>query len=419
MKPGDAIKIEGISKTFKIPHEKHTTLKQAALGAFSGKSYETLEALKGVSFAVKKGEFFGIIGRNGSGKSTLLKIIAGIYLPDNGKISVLGKMSPFLELGAGFNPELTARENVFLGGAILGLSKKEIKGKFSEIISFAELEEFVDMKFKNFSSGMQVRLAFALAINAYADILLMDEVLAVGDTNFQNKCLEEFAKYKKEGKTVILVTHSMKYIREYCDRAVVVDRGDIKYLGSPERAIDIYNKINLDETLEGYQETEKVIDSEFIGNGKAIIKDQKVLDMGGKEVKKLNSGEKYRILITVEFKEDILSPVFGAMFKDATHDIYGLHSLYSRNPQKIKLAKKGEIIDIFFDFENILIPGNYTIMIACATQKSLLGYEILHLKEKALRIVVVSKSSFWGPLNMDVKTSFNKKGARKRVIKNG
>ncbi len=198
-----AIKVDAVSKRFKIPHEKHSTLKAAVLNIFNKKSYTEFQALEDVSFEVKKGEFFGIIGRNGSGKSTLLKIIAGIYVPSRGKIKINGRISPFLELGVGFNPELTARENIFLGGSILGLTKKEIKKRFNKIVEFSELQDFIDMKFKNFSSGMQVRLAFALAIYAHAEILLMDEVLAVGDSNFQNKCLEEFNKYREEGKTVV------------------------------------------------------------------------------------------------------------------------------------------------------------------------------------------------------------------------
>lgn len=403
-----AIKVENLSKTFRVPHEKHTSLKFTAINMFKKKTYSEFHALENIELEIKKGEFFGIIGRNGSGKSTLLKILAGIYVPDSGKITINGKLSPFLELGVGFNPELTGRENLYLGGSILGLSHEQVTEKYEEIVNFAEIEEFIDMRLKNYSSGMQVRLAFSLAINAHAEILLMDEVLAVGDKNFQSKCLDEFAKYKKEGKTVILVTHAMEYVREYCDRAVLIDRGNIKYLGSPEKAIDAYSKINLEEMLNANSESDAFIDTGFIGNGKAVIRNQKVLDLDGKETKKLISGEHYRILMTVEFKEDVESPVFGVMFRDATKDIFGIHSLYSRNPKEIELAKGGEVIDVNFDFENVLVPGNYTIMVACASQKSFLEYEILHLKEKALRIAVSSQKYFWGPLNLNAKISFEK-----------
>lgn len=234
-----AIKVEGVSKSFRIPHEKHNTLKQTTLNIFNKRSYEVFAALHDIGFEIKKGEFFGIIGKNGSGKSTLLKMLAGIYTPDKGEITINGKLSPFLELGVGFNPELTARENLFLGGAVLGLTREEISKKFDQIIEFAELEEFVDLKFKNFSSGMQVRLAFALAINAHAEILLMDEVLAVGDNNFQAKCLSEFNKYRRQGKTVVLVTHDISTVQKYCDRAMLLRNGEIVKIG---KADDVGNE---------------------------------------------------------------------------------------------------------------------------------------------------------------------------------
>ncbi len=234
-----AIKVENLSKTFRIPHEKHTSLKSTAFNAFKKRTYEEFQALDNVNFEIKKGEFFGIMGRNGSGKSTLLKIIAGIYMPNKGTVIVNGKLSPFLELGVGFNFDLTARENVFLGGAILGLSKKEVTEKVDKIIKFAELEDFADMKLKNFSSGMQVRLAFSLAINVHAEILLMDEVLAVGDSNFQAKCLDKFNEYREEGKTVVLVSHDITTIQKYCDRAILVKKGEIVKIG---RATDVGNE---------------------------------------------------------------------------------------------------------------------------------------------------------------------------------
>src|ERR1035437_7356190 len=191
----------------------------------SATRYRIMEALRDVSFEVSAGEFIGIIGHNGSGKSTLLKILSRIYRPDAGVVAVEGKVSPFLELGVGFNPELTARENIFLSGAILGLGRAELHRLFDEIIGFAELEQFVDHKLKNFSSGMEVRLAFSLAIQAHAEILMMDEVLAVGDASFQQKCFDIFARYKREGRTVVLVTHELGAVMTYCDRALLLDHG--------------------------------------------------------------------------------------------------------------------------------------------------------------------------------------------------
>ena len=196
------------------------------------------------AISIKKGEFFGIVGRNGSGKSTLLKIIGGIYQPTKGSVTVNGTLTPFIELGIGFNPELTGRENIFLNGAILGLTHKEIVSKYDEIVSFAELERFMDQKLKNYSSGMQVRLAFSIAMQAHNDILLIDEVLAVGDAAFQRKCFNEFNKIKKSGKTVIFVTHDMGSVKRFCDRAMMIDRGKISIIGAPSEVAYAYQEAN-------------------------------------------------------------------------------------------------------------------------------------------------------------------------------
>ena len=220
-----AIRVENLSKRFRIPLDRSSTLKHRLTHWRSASRYRSLEALLNVSFEVRAGEFVGIIGHNGSGKSTLLKILSRIYRPDAGVVTIEGRVSPFLELGVGFNPELTARENIFLSGAILGLSRPELHRRLDEIIGFAELEQFVDHKLKNFSSGMEVRLAFSLAIQAHAEILMMDEVLAVGDAAFQQKCFDIFARYKREGRTVVLVTHELGAVTTYCDRALLLDHG--------------------------------------------------------------------------------------------------------------------------------------------------------------------------------------------------
>jgi ABC-type polysaccharide/polyol phosphate transport system ATPase subunit len=220
-----AIRVEHLSKRFRIPLDRSATLKHRLTHWRSATRYRILQALVDVSFDVRAGEFIGIIGHNGSGKSTLLKILSRIYQPNAGVVAIQGKVSPFLELGVGFNPELTARDNIFLSGAILGLSRAELHRRLEDIIGFAELEQFVDHKLKNFSSGMQVRLAFSLAIQAHADILMMDEVLAVGDAPFQQKCFDVFNRYKREGRTVVLVTHELSAVTTYCDRALLLDHG--------------------------------------------------------------------------------------------------------------------------------------------------------------------------------------------------
>lgn len=242
-----AVKVENLSKKFIIPHEKINSMRGAFVGLFKKKNYEEFLALNSVSFEVKKGEFFGIIGKNGSGKSTLLKLLAGIYQPDSGKIKINGMIAPFLELGIGFNPELSGKDNVYLNAAVLGMSKNQVRDKFDEIIRFAGLERFVDQKLKNYSSGMQVRLAFAVSVFANREILLMDEVLAVGDSNFQNKCLREFEKYKKMGRTVIIVTHDVSAVRKYCDRAMLINNGDLVMIGNVDKVVDKYFDQNLSE----------------------------------------------------------------------------------------------------------------------------------------------------------------------------
>ena len=239
----NAIVVSHLSKSFKLPTERSWGLKQAIFNRLKGiKGYTKQEVLKDISFTVKKGEFLGIVGRNGSGKSTLLKILAGIYVPDSGTITTYGSLVPFIELGVGFNPELTGRENIYMNGAMLGFSNTEMDQMFDDIVRFAELEPFMDQKLKNYSSGMQVRLAFSIAIRARGDILILDEILAVGDAAFQEKCNQYFASLSKD-QTVILVTHSMENVRRFCDRAILIEQGKIIKEGNPDQVADAYLKL--------------------------------------------------------------------------------------------------------------------------------------------------------------------------------
>ena len=238
-----AIEVTNLKKSFKLPTDKSWGLKQAILNRIKGvKGYTKQEVLKGVSFNVKKGEFLGIVGRNGSGKSTLLKLLSQIYVPDSGKIKINGTLVPFIELGVGFNPELTGKENIYLNGAMLGFSNSEMDKMYDDIVSFAELEPFMHQKLKNYSSGMQVRLAFSIAIRARGDILILDEVLAVGDAAFQEKCNDYFRNLKGE-QTVIIVTHDMENVRRFCDRAILLEDGKIVKDGKPEKVADEYLKL--------------------------------------------------------------------------------------------------------------------------------------------------------------------------------
>lgn len=239
-----AISVKDLHKSFKLPVEKSFGLKQAFFNRLRGiKGYKEQKVLKGLDFEIKKGDFVGIVGRNGSGKSTLLKILAGIYYPEKGEIKINGTLVPFIELGVGFSPELTGRENVYMNGALLGFSNEEMDEMYDDIWDFAELKEFQDQKLKNYSSGMQVRLAFSIAIRAKGDILLLDEVLAVGDAAFQEKCNNYFSSLRDKKQTVILVTHSMGNVRKFCNRALLIEDGKIAKQGDPKKIADAYLKL--------------------------------------------------------------------------------------------------------------------------------------------------------------------------------
>ena len=237
---GIAIEAAGLRKEFRLPHEQRTTFKEHFLHPLKRTQYDANTALAGVSFAVGAGEFFGVIGPNGSGKSTLLKILARIYRPTSGHVRVSGALSPFIELGVGFNPDLNARDNVWINGTLLGLTTKQLRQRFDDIIEFAELERFVDLKLKNYSSGMQLRLAYSIAIQVPFDILLLDEVLAVGDLAFQQKCFATFERMRDEGKTLVFVSHDLEAVAQYCDRTLLLENGIARAIGPTEEVIDLY-----------------------------------------------------------------------------------------------------------------------------------------------------------------------------------
>src|SRR5271168_495000 len=270
----------GVSKTFRVPEERTHTLKERALHPMRRTGHETFRALRDISFDVRQGEFFGIAGRNGSGKSTLLKCLAGIYGVDRGQMWINGRLSPFIELGVGFNPDLAARDNVVLNGIMLGLSPREAKARYRRVIEFAELEEFQDLKLKNYSSGMHVRLAFSVAIQVDADILLIDEVLAVGDAAFQQKCFDVFNDMRDAGQTIVFVTHDMSAVNRFCHRALLLERGRAVVLGEPHKVADRYLTVNFDHAAaaeaeaqaaaDGLQPTSETETGRF-GDGRASI----------------------------------------------------------------------------------------------------------------------------------------------------
>jgi ABC-2 type transport system ATP-binding protein len=259
------IDVVDLHKSFRIPTQRVDTFKERALNLFSPGGHRVLEAIRGVSFDVRKGEFVGIVGRNGSGKSTLLKILASIYRADRGDVFVAGRLAPFIELGVGFNPELTASDNVVLNGVMMGLTPSEARRRYEAVIEFAELGEFAELKLKNYSSGMLVRLAFALMLQVDADILIFDEVLAVGDASFQQRCAEAFRRMRDEGKTIVLVTHDMHAVERNCQRALILEEGRIQAIGGPAEIAREYLETNMRKHLARAERREHRLDAEHGG----------------------------------------------------------------------------------------------------------------------------------------------------------
>jgi ABC-type polysaccharide/polyol phosphate transport system ATPase subunit len=307
-----AVVVDGVSKTFQKPHEQIHTLKERALHPFRRTGYERFEALKDVSFAVQPGEFFGIVGRNGSGKSTLLKCMAGIYGVDTGAIYVNGRVSTFIELGVGFNPDLAARDNVALNAVMLGLSPKDARERYQRVIEFAELQEFEELKLKNYSSGMQVRLAFSVMIEVDADILLIDEVLAVGDAAFQQKCFDVFHRLRDEGKTILLVTHDMGSVRKFCHRALLFERGEVRLIGEPDEVASNYLELNFGR--EGGRDPGT--GGERYGDQHAEIVEAWFEDDHGERQTVLPQGRPCTFRARVVFNGEAVNPAFAVVFEN-------------------------------------------------------------------------------------------------------
>jgi ABC-2 type transport system ATP-binding protein len=345
------ISVQNVSKDFVLPHEKVNSIKSLFTSAAKGrnKGKETQHALKDISFEIKQGEFFGIVGRNGSGKSTLLKILAGIYQPTAGKTYTHGKLVPFIELGVGFNPELTGRENVYLNGAMLGFSRKETQAMYNDIVAFAELERFMDQKLKNYSSGMQVRLAFSMATRAKADILLIDEVLAVGDADFQRKCFAYFKELKKNKKTVVFVSHDMDAVREYCDRAMLIEDSEIVEIGATDVIAQQYIRLFMEDNTSA--------DSAKTGDRWG---DQAI---HAEEVTTNVKGGKITISVNIVCNKDFKRPVAGFRIRDAAgREVTGTNT----RQEKVQLPdlEKGKKLNVEWQLANILTDGTYGVDIA-------------------------------------------------------
>jgi ABC-type polysaccharide/polyol phosphate transport system ATPase subunit len=358
-----AVLVDGVTKSFRIPRERRHTLKERVLHPLASSRHDVFHALKGISFAVERGEFFGIVGRNGSGKSTLLKCLAGVYGVDGGEIYVDGRISPFIELGVGFNPDLAARDNVVMNGVMLGLSPKEARARYERVIDFAELHEFEDLKLKNYSSGMHVRLAFSVMIQVDADVLLVDEILAVGDAAFQQKCFDIFFRMREEGKTVVFVTHDMAAVERFCHRAVLLERGGIVTIGEPKRVADHYLDLNFATATE---EATKVHGKRG-GDGAGRVVHAAVEDARGERQNLLHQGQRCAFTAEVRFERPIDEPVFAVTFVNADRQ-----NVFVANSAVSEVAtghfEAGEIAGFRVTFENSLAPGRYWVSTVLAHQ---------------------------------------------------
>jgi ABC-type polysaccharide/polyol phosphate transport system ATPase subunit len=406
-----AIHVDGVSKRFEIPREHVHTLKEKALHPLRRSGHDTLRALRDVSFTVDRGEFFGIVGRNGSGKSTLLKCLAGIYGVDQGRIYVNGRVSTFIELGVGFNPDLAAYDNVMLNATMLGLSTREARKRFDHIIDFAELHEFTDLKLKNYSSGMLVRLAFSVMIQVDADILLIDEVLAVGDAAFQQKCFDEFGRIRQSGATVLLVTHDMGAVQRFCDRALLLERGRKVELAGTERVADQYLELNFshkaraDEALQAAEEdatgatpaaaaaepepepapasapdaepaderddddgdaapAEHGVEPFRVGDRRAEVLEAWFDDGDGHRSGVLRVGERCTFCARVRFNDRLEDPLFGINVYNSLGDmVWAPNNKYEA---AAGVFDAGEEVVFRIAFDNVLAPDRYAVTPAIA-----------------------------------------------------
>jgi ABC-type polysaccharide/polyol phosphate transport system ATPase subunit len=349
---GVAIRADTLHKTFRIPHEAVHTLKERALHPLRRRGFEELRALDGVSVDMREGEFFGIVGRNGSGKTTLMKCLAGIYRVDDGEIWIRGRLAPFIELGVGFNPELTARDNVLINAIMFGLTPAQASERFDSIIEFAELERFVHLKLKNYSSGMHVRLAFSVMTHVDADVLLIDEVLAVGDSAFQRKCQEALLAAQNAGTSIVLVTHDMNAIQRFCDRAMLLDRGRVVSIGEPGPVARAYEDLN-----RGRLDASPAIHT---GDGSAAIQDVWVEGADGARVETVEHGAPCAVVMRVAFRERVKKPQFGVVFSDEWHrPVFAATTAWRHHDTGTFEA--GEQVDARLDLENLLATGSYLV----------------------------------------------------------
>jgi ABC-2 type transport system ATP-binding protein len=399
-----AIHVENVTKEFLLPHERVHTLKERALHPFRRAGSDVLKALEGVSFDVPEGEFFGIVGRNGSGKSTLLKCLAGIYRADRGEIRMRGRLSTFIELGVGFNPDLAARDNVLINGIMLGLSPRQALRRFDAIIEFAELEDFVDLKLKNYSSGMQVRLAFSVMSHVDADVLLIDEVLAVGDAAFQQKCFDVFHRLRGEGKTIVFVTHDMGAVARFCDRVMLLEKGRVEVIGAP----DMVGARYLQRNFEGaHSEAQPSGDEDRIGDGRAEIMDA-WFEHDGRRTDVLPQGEECVFRMRLRFLAELENPICAFLLEDERyHPLFAVSNEDANAPTGAHAAGDEAVFGV--TFRNVFTPGR-----VYATPWMLHdgGAPIIDRRPRLATAVVTGLHRSGGLVDLPVTASYDRTGER-------
>ena len=361
------IQVRGVSKDFVLPHLRSRTLKSHFVNMLRERTIEVQHALRDIDFDVMPGEFFGVVGRNGSGKSTLLKILAGIYAPTEGHVAAGGQLVPFIELGVGFNAELTGRENVYLNGALLGFSKAEVDEMYDDIVAFAELEESMDQKLKIYSSGMQVRIAFSVASRAKADILLIDEVLAVGDAAFQRKCFEHFRSLKKRGTTIVFVTHDMDAVREFCDRVILIEDSRLVAQGSAEDMAVQYTKLFNPTSHEAQPAAEPQAKEKRWGEGQVRYTDVVVPEV-------LNVGEALALELEATAERDVSEAAYGFMIRNSSGTpVLGTNSHLKK--AQCGALKSGERVRITWSVPNVFSDGLHFVELAIGDRQGLTVYD--------------------------------------------
>jgi ABC-type polysaccharide/polyol phosphate transport system ATPase subunit len=389
-----AIEVEDLHKAFRVPSHRVETLKERALHPLTPIEYTTLRALRGLSFQVAAGEFVGVAGRNGSGKTTLLKLLASIYRPDRGRIRLAGTLAPFIELGVGFNPSFTARDNVLINGVMMGMTSREARRRFDQVIDFAELEDFVELKVKNYSTGMIVRLAFALMVQSDADLMLIDEVLAVGDASFAQKCLNELMRFRDEGRTVVLVTHDTESLQRFCDRAFLIEDGVIEIEGDPEHVARRYLQINFAGT--------NVADPVGTPGSRAVgrIADVRLEDSSGGRPRGFEQGSPLHLVAEIEARREIDRPGFG--FEIVSID--GTRVFATPIPP-LQVAgadgrlRAGERVAVRATIANPLTPGSYVIN--CSLSQHGNGFDVVDLRRPAAQLVVWGVRRTFGYVDLE------------------